>query len=80
MATNKAFEPDSNEETSKGIVLTSRRAPIDLENFRAPNENTAINNEQLDTYFADERINIPDRVRQQSLFQFIIRKIFAFYF
>lgn len=63
MATNKGFEPDINEETSKGIVLTSRRPLTDLENCRAPNENTAINNNELDTYFADEKIHIPDRVR-----------------
>lgn len=69
MATNKAFEPDGNEETTKGIVLTSRRALPDLESYRVPNENTAINNNnvQLDTYFADERIHIPDRVRRHIL-------------
>lgn len=66
MATNKAFEPDYDEETAKGIVLATRRASIDLENRRRLNESATFNNnnEPLDTYFADEKIHIPDRVRK----------------
>lgn len=66
MATNKAFVSD--EGTFKGIPLTTRRTPNDLENRRIPNENTSFKNEPLDTYFADERIHIPDRVRRTKHF------------
>lgn len=70
MATNKAFESDYNEETSRGISLTTRRTPTDLENYRISNENTSFKNEPLDTYFADERIHIPDRVKNSLFMEF----------
>lgn len=84
MATNKAFEPDYNEETSRGIALTPRSAPTDIESRRISNESSAFNNnEPLDTYFADEKIHIPERVRKQinlihsSHSQFVWRTIFV---
>lgn len=66
MAINAAFEPDNGEETSASSIPTSKNTSNDVHNKRTPNENTALN---LDTYFADEKIIIPDRVSDANVYE-----------
>lgn len=64
MAANKAFEPDYSNETER---RSTNRQPSDIENLR-----TNENDEQLDTYFSDEKIPIPERV---SLFLYTHQRL-----
>ncbi|XP_031640180.1 protein Malvolio-like [Contarinia nasturtii] len=58
MATNDASEPDNSDDlTSIPIASNSSN---DTPNRQAPNENTPLLNSNLDTYFSDEMIHIPD--------------------
>lgn len=62
MSTNRAIESDPNIETPSGIVMVAPGTSIDRETRRRSTENSTAN-EHLDTYFADEKIHIPHRVR-----------------
>lgn len=53
MATNEGFEPDA--------ANQSRGAKANRNGPSAPNESTSFST-NLDTYFSDEKIPIPDRV------------------
>lgn len=58
MSSNSAYEPDNgHDRPSAGQKNTTANS----QNGRTPNENTSLN-VHLDTYFADERIPIPERV------------------
>lgn len=58
MSSNSAYEPDNgHDRPSAGPKNTTANS----QNGRTPNENTSLN-VHLDTYFADERIPIPERV------------------
>lgn len=58
MSSNSAYEPDDgHDRPSAGPKNTTANS----QNGRTPNENTSLN-VHLDTYFADERIPIPERV------------------
>ncbi|XP_031638430.1 protein Malvolio-like isoform X2 [Contarinia nasturtii] len=69
MAVNAAFEPDNGEETPASSIPQSKNTSNDVHNKRIPNENTALH---LDTYFADEKIIIPNNEG------FSFRKLWAF--
>ena len=60
MAANNAYETESVDDVS-GKVLTPKRTSNETENHASPNETTSFN-VQLDTYFSDEKVPIPDRV------------------
>ncbi|XP_055326953.1 protein Malvolio-like isoform X3 [Sitodiplosis mosellana] len=71
MAVNTAFEPDYIDETTTSAAQTPKNASNNAVNGRPPNESTSFNL-NLDTYFSDEKIRIPD----QEGFSF--RKLWAF--
>lgn len=62
MAINSAFEPDNADGTPSSAAHTPKNASNDAVNERTPNEGTSFNL-NLDTYFSDEKIRIPDKVR-----------------
>lgn len=59
MAANNAFEPDSIDETA--TVPVKRASNNTPPNQLPPNETTSLN-VQVDTYFSDEKVQIPDNV------------------
>lgn len=67
MASNNAFETESIDETTTAErVLAPKPTSNETENNASPNETTSFN-VNLDTYFSDEKIPIPDRVSTQLL-------------
>lgn len=65
MAINRTFESDNNDES-----LASSQMPID-DSFGSANQETLNGstsfNSNLDTYFSDEKIPIPDKVNSKIL-------------
>lgn len=62
MAANNAFETESiDDATAAGRVLAPKHESNETENPVTPNETTSFN-VQLDTYFSDEKVPIPDKV------------------
>lgn len=63
MAVNTAFEPDNMDETPSSAAHTPKNASNNAVNGRTATatESTSFNL-NLDTYFSDEKIRIPDRV------------------
>lgn len=59
MAINTAFEPDNIAESPSSAAQTPKNASNDAVN--GPNENTSFNL-NLDTYFSEEKVQIPDQV------------------
>lgn len=57
MSANKAYEHDNSDDRPTATTNGQRNT----QNGRRPDENTSLNM-NLDTYFADERIPIPERV------------------
>lgn len=60
MAINSGYEPDNNDETPSS-TQTPKNASTDSVNRQTPNESTSFNL-NLETYFSDEKIQIPDKV------------------
>lgn len=65
MASNNAFETENADDTIATERALKNRTSNDSPNS-APNESTSFN-VQLDTYFSDEKIPIPDQVSAKLL-------------
>lgn len=69
MAINSGFEPDQNDVSQPAQQIGQKSSTTPHSSNQPPNENTSLH---LDTYFSDEKIQIPDKDG------FSFRKLWAF--
>lgn len=74
MSVNQAFELDEKFETVSGMVSDKRALGND--SFEKAANGNGADKVQLDTYFADERVRIPEKV-SASIDEIIISNIFS---
>lgn len=70
MSVNQAFELDEKIEIVPEMVRDKKS--LGNGSFEKATNGNGVDNAQLDTYFADERIHVPDKVSARHLFKFSI--------